>query len=146
MTCDDVRDQAAGFVLGALTPAEERAVRDHLASCPEAHEEFAELGGVVPALAASVEQVEPRPALRERIMAAAAADLRARGLETAPAAEAGAAAPPTVAPRRARGAGRHAVPAGDPGTPAPVRLGARHRRGPRHRRARRLERAASDPS
>jgi anti-sigma-K factor RskA len=78
MTCDDVRDQAAAFVLGALTPAEERAVRDHLANCAEAHEELAELGGVVPALAAMVEQVEPPPALRERIMAAAAADLQAR--------------------------------------------------------------------
>ena len=87
MTCDDVRDQAAAFVLGALTPAEEEAVRDHLATCPEAHAEFAELGGVVPILAASVEQVEPPPALRERIMAAAAADRRERG-----------AAPAVVAP------------------------------------------------
>jgi hypothetical protein len=78
MTCDDVRDQAAAFVLGALTAAEEQAVRDHLATCPEAHEEFAELGGVVPALAASVEPVEPPAPLRERIMAAAAADLRQR--------------------------------------------------------------------
>ena len=78
MTCDDVRDQAAAFVLGALTPAEEEAVRDHLATCPEAHAEFAELGGVVPILAAAVEQVEPPPALRERIMAAAAADRRER--------------------------------------------------------------------
>jgi hypothetical protein len=79
MSCDDVRDQAAGFVLGALAPAEEQAVRDHLATCPEAHPEFAELGGVVLALAASVDQVEPPPALRERLLATAAADLRARG-------------------------------------------------------------------
>ena len=102
MTCDDVRDQAAAFVLGALTPAEEQAVRDHLATCPEAHAEFAELGGVVPVLAASVEQVEPPPALRERIMAAAAADLRERGaapVEPAAAASAASAASvPRVAP------------------------------------------------
>lgn len=88
MTCDEVRDQAAAFVLGALTPAEERAVREHLATCPEAHAEFAELGGVVPALAATVEPVEPPLALRERILAAAAADLRERG--AAPVAGAGA--------------------------------------------------------
>jgi anti-sigma factor RsiW len=81
MTCDDVRDQAAAFVLGALAPAEERAVREHLATCPEAHEEFAELGGVVPALATTVEPVEPPPALRERIMAAAAADQRERRVD-----------------------------------------------------------------
>lgn len=93
MTCDDVRDQAAAFVLGALTPAEERAVRDHLATCLEAHAEFAELGGVVPALAASVEPVEPSPALRERIIAAAAADLRQRGAAPAAVAPAAAAAP-----------------------------------------------------
>ncbi len=84
MTCDEARDQAAGFVLGALTPDEERAVREHLATCQEAHEEFAELGSVVPALTASVEQVEPPPALRERIMAAAAADLRERAPATVP--------------------------------------------------------------
>ena len=84
MSCDDVREQAAAFVLGALTPAEEREVRDHLATCPEAHAEFAELGGVVPALAESVEQVEPPPALRDRIMAAAAADLAARGAGARP--------------------------------------------------------------
>lgn len=100
MSCDDVRDQAAGFVLGALTPAEEREVRDHLASCPEAHAEFAELGGVVPALSASVEQVEPPAALRERIMSAAAADLRARGLETAPATQPGGATSPPIAKPR----------------------------------------------
>ena len=99
MTCDDVRDQAAAFVLGALTPAEEQAVRDHLATCPEAHAEFAELGGVVPVLAASVEQVEPPPALRERIMAAAAADLRQRAYAPVePAAAGPAVSAPPVAP------------------------------------------------
>jgi anti-sigma factor RsiW len=84
MTCDEARDQAAAFVLGALTPAEERAVQEHLATCKEAHAEFAELGGVVPALAASIDQAEPPPALRERILAAAAADLRERALATGP--------------------------------------------------------------
>ncbi|HEX5589656.1 MAG TPA: zf-HC2 domain-containing protein, partial [Candidatus Limnocylindrales bacterium] len=59
MSCDDVRDLAAGFVLGALTPDEAAAVRAHLATCPEAHEEIAELGGVVPYLAESLEPVEP---------------------------------------------------------------------------------------
>ena len=74
LTHDDVRDLAAGYVLGALTPDEEAAVRDHLATCAEPHPEFAELGGVVPYLAASVEPVEPPAALRDRLMAAAAAE------------------------------------------------------------------------
>ena len=56
----------------------DQSVREHLASCPEAHEEVAELGGVVPALDAAVPLMEPPSALKERIMTAAAADLDAR--------------------------------------------------------------------
>jgi anti-sigma factor RsiW len=89
MTCDRARELAAGYVLGALEPAEEAAVREHLLTCPEPHDEFAELGGVIPYLAeADLELVEPPVELRARIMAAAAADLAARGSapETRPAA------------------------------------------------------------
>ncbi|HEX7223128.1 MAG TPA: anti-sigma factor [Candidatus Limnocylindrales bacterium] len=73
---DEVRDLAGGFVLGALEPAEEAAVREHLRTCDEPHPEFAELGGVVPYLAESgdFDPVEPPAALRDRIMAAAAAE------------------------------------------------------------------------
>lgn len=77
--CAEVRDLAAGFVLGALEPDEDRLVREHLALCREAHPEFAELGGVVPYLHDTLELVEPPPALKGRILAAAAADLAARG-------------------------------------------------------------------
>lgn len=72
--CGAIAELAASFVLGALDPAEMDTVRAHLAACPEPHPEFAELGAVVPALLASVEQVEPRAELRDRIMAAARAD------------------------------------------------------------------------
>jgi anti-sigma factor RsiW len=80
MTHEQALDLAAAYVLGALEPAEEAAVREHLQSCPLSHEEFAELGGVVPYLAEvpDLELVEPPPALRDRIMAAAAADLAER--------------------------------------------------------------------
>jgi anti-sigma-K factor RskA len=78
LTCDEVREIAAPFVLGALDADEMDAVRGHLASCAQAHPEFAELGSVVPVLAASVPVVEPPPALKDRLMAAAAADLEAR--------------------------------------------------------------------
>jgi hypothetical protein len=80
----EVEDLAAGYVLGALTPDEERRVRDHLASCPEPHPELAELGGVVPYLTEVIEQIEPPASLRDRIMAAAAADLAARQAGAAP--------------------------------------------------------------
>jgi anti-sigma-K factor RskA len=78
MTHEQVLDLAAVYVLGALEPDEERAVREHLATCSLPHEELAELGAVVSALAESVELVEPPPALRERIMVAAAHDLEQR--------------------------------------------------------------------
>jgi anti-sigma-K factor RskA len=74
--CADVTDLAAGFVLGALEPAEADAVRIHLASCPEAHAEVAALGSVAPALFETVEIVEPSAGLRDRILAAAGADQR----------------------------------------------------------------------
>ena len=74
LTCDEARDLAAGFVLGALAPDEMVAVREHLATCAEAHPEFEELGGVVPYLADSLEPVEPPPALGNRILAAITAE------------------------------------------------------------------------
>lgn len=74
LTCDEVRDLAAPFVLGALEADEADAVRAHLAACPDAHAEMAELAGTLPALDASVQQVDPPAALRDRIMTAAAAD------------------------------------------------------------------------
>lgn len=80
MTCELARDLAAGYVLGALEPPEDAAVREHLRTCPQPHDEFAELGGVVLYLAeADLELVEPPASLRDRIMAAAAADLEDLG-------------------------------------------------------------------
>ena len=84
LTCAEVADLAPAFVLGALEAAESDAVRRHLAACPEAHPEVAELHSVVPALFEVVEPVAPPAGLKDRILAAAAADIE-RG--TAPAAE-----------------------------------------------------------
>jgi anti-sigma-K factor RskA len=101
LTCSDVREMAGSYVLGALTSAEGDAVRGHLADCPEVHAELAELHSVIPALFQAVDPIAPPPGLRDRIRAAAAADLDVR-----------AAAPPrptapTVAPpRETREAGR----------------------------------------
>ena len=77
LTCETVRDLAAGFVLGALEPAEMVAVREHLASCADTHAEFAELGGVVPYLAESLEPVEPPAGVRDRILGVVAAEAAA---------------------------------------------------------------------
>jgi hypothetical protein len=72
--CSELSDLAPAFVLGALAPAEMATVRAHLAECPEAHAEFEELGSVLPALLASVDQVEPSEALLGRILDAARAE------------------------------------------------------------------------
>jgi len=89
MTHDEILELAAAYVLGALEPAEEQAVREHLATCDLPHPEFEELGSVVPVLAEALEPVEPSASLRERIMTAAARDLEARPATGAPAPSAG---------------------------------------------------------
>lgn len=78
LSCDDVRDRAASFVLGALDADEADAVRAHLAACADPHPEMAELGSVLNVLAESVPAVEPPAALKGRILAAAAAELATR--------------------------------------------------------------------
>jgi anti-sigma-K factor RskA len=97
LTCDDVREMAGSFVLGALDPGEDAAVREHLATCDDAHAEIAEAGSVLPVLLESVPVVEPSAALKGRIMAAAAADLASRSTPPA-AAPAVAEASPSLAP------------------------------------------------
>lgn len=110
MTHETARGLAAAYVLGALEPAEEAAVREHLQTCPEPHDEFAELGGVVPYLVElpGLELVEPPASLRDRIMAAAAADLAERTATASPApAEV---TPPLAAVRTERSSRRGASP------------------------------------
>lgn len=76
--CATATDRAPLYVLGALDAVEAAEVREHLARCDKAHEEFRELGGVVPYLAELPEQVVPPDTLRDRVVAAVAADVRAR--------------------------------------------------------------------
>ena len=114
LTCDEVREMAGSYVLGALEPADAAAVRAHLASCADAHAEIAELAGVVPVLAESVPVVEPPSGLKARIMAAAAADLAERGP---------AASVPAVATQAPAPAPRPAAPTPEPApqpTPFPT--------------------------
>ncbi|MEX1169466.1 MAG: zf-HC2 domain-containing protein, partial [Chloroflexota bacterium] len=79
LTCDEVREMASAFVIGALETDEAAAVRAHLAAHLDGHPEVADLGAVIPAFAELVPFVEPPERLKGRIMAAAAADLAARG-------------------------------------------------------------------
>ncbi|MBA2701842.1 MAG: anti-sigma factor [Chloroflexi bacterium] len=76
LTCDDVRELSAPFVLGALDEDEAEAVRAHLATCVESHDELIELASVLPILSESVPIVEPPADLKARLMAAAASEFR----------------------------------------------------------------------
>lgn len=89
MDCDTVRDLAPLYVLGALESDEAAAVREHLATCDDAHAELLELAEPAGSLLLAPEPAEPPAALKGRLLAAAEADLRAgRHPSTAPAAQA----------------------------------------------------------
>lgn len=70
LSCDEVTELAGLYVLDALEAADREIMREHLATCQQAHAEFAQLGGVVPALAALAEPVDAPPELKSRILAA----------------------------------------------------------------------------
>jgi Anti-sigma-K factor rskA len=74
MTCDAARDLAPVFVVGALERDEEKAVRDHLATCDKPHPEFDAFGGIVQYLDETVELIEPPASVRERVVAAVRAE------------------------------------------------------------------------
>jgi anti-sigma-K factor RskA len=70
-THEELKANAAGYVLGSLDPEERRAFESHLAGCAECSAEVASLRPALGALATAVPQVTPRAELRERILGAA---------------------------------------------------------------------------
>jgi anti-sigma-K factor RskA len=65
---EDLREQAALFVLGALTAEESVEFEAHLAGCGECAADVRSLSAVPAMLAQAVPQVEPSPALRARVL------------------------------------------------------------------------------
>jgi anti-sigma factor RsiW len=85
------RDDLAAYALGALEPGEERAVGDHAAECPICAGELRErLASAVRVLAESVEQVEPPPELRERLLGIVREEADAGSVDSAAPARSGA--------------------------------------------------------
>jgi anti-sigma-K factor RskA len=70
----DVHALTAAYALHALDSEEREAYEAHLGSCAKCREELAALAETAAALAWGVESPEPPPALRGRILAAAAAE------------------------------------------------------------------------
>jgi anti-sigma-K factor RskA len=67
---DELKANAAGYVLGSLDPEERRVFEAHLPGCGECAAEVASLRPVVGALAAAVPQVTPRAEMRDRVLGA----------------------------------------------------------------------------
>jgi hypothetical protein len=61
-------DELAAYMLGSLEPAESATFAEHLASCRRCQEREKWLRASIDVLPASVEQVEPPPTLRKRLM------------------------------------------------------------------------------
>ena len=72
-THDELKANAAGYVLGSLNPDERREFESHLVGCAECAAEVASLHPVVGALATAVPQVTPRAEIRDRILRSAEA-------------------------------------------------------------------------
>ena len=141
VTHDEVMEMGGAFVLGALEPAEAEAVRT-ACDVPEDHSEIAELGSVLPLLAASVPVKEPSAGLRERIMATAAAE--AAELATSPPSKRPH-PPKPRSPSRRRSRPRRNVRSRITARRCHL-LGTRDRRGRRHRRAGCLEPPVAQPA
>ena len=62
------REDLAAFAIGGLDPAEERVVAEHTEGCEVCSAEMLHLAPAVGVLAESVDQVEPPPELRERLL------------------------------------------------------------------------------
>jgi anti-sigma-K factor RskA len=69
------RDDLVAFALGALEPGEERAIEAHAPSCARCTRELEALVPAVGVLGESVEQLDPPPELRERVLAEVRADV-----------------------------------------------------------------------
>lgn len=75
-------DDLAAYAIGGLDPAEEEVVFAHVEACDRCRSELARLAPAVGVLAESVEQREPPPGLRARLLDEVAADAAPAAAET----------------------------------------------------------------
>jgi hypothetical protein len=75
--CAEADELSGLYVLAALEPAEQAAVGRHLASCDRPHPAFGEAAAVAAHLHMLVEPEDAPPELKDRVMAAVAAEPRA---------------------------------------------------------------------
>ncbi len=69
-----IHELTAGYALDALDPDERRSYEDHLDECERCREELSSFWETTAALALAAQGPEPRPELRDRILAGARAE------------------------------------------------------------------------
>src|SRR5262245_23771883 len=77
MEHDTYNELTAAYALDALDDDETKAYEEHLAGCTICQDNLAALSGTMVQLAFAAPPVDPRPELRERILAAARAERQA---------------------------------------------------------------------
>jgi len=77
-THDELRANAAGYVLGSLDAEERRTFESHLAECAECRAQVASLRPIAGVLATAVPQVTPRTELRDRVVSQAFGSMTTR--------------------------------------------------------------------
>jgi anti-sigma-K factor RskA len=71
MTHDELRELSGGYALGVLDEPDREAFEAHLATCAACTAEVRDLTEVAATLALDLPQIDPPPALRERVLRAA---------------------------------------------------------------------------
>ena len=71
MTHDELRELSGGYALGVLDEPDRQAFEAHLATCAACTAEVRDLTEVAATLALDLPQIDPPPALRERVLRAA---------------------------------------------------------------------------
>ena len=98
LDCSAVDELAPAYAVGALDPAEDRAISAHLATCDEPHTEARSIIGVASVIPGSLEPVPPSASLRQRLMTTVAETPQEHRRAVAPARQP---VRPLDAPRRA---------------------------------------------
>ena len=71
MKCEQIRENLEAYSVGALEPAEEAEVEQHLAACPDCQQlaaEFSEIVSQLPPVLAAVSAVRPPADLKQRLL------------------------------------------------------------------------------
>jgi len=96
------KEQLPAYLLGALSPGEKADLEHHLGGCSECQAELNWLEPAKDRLVDEVDQIEPSPRLKSRVMAAVAADLAENPVPESAEAGEPAIAPPTPTAKRER--------------------------------------------